>query len=69
VSEAHGADTMVELGVDDFDWLAGYLIGLGLDFEVLAPVELRRHIATLGAHLRRSHPPVARKAAVSPPLG
>ena len=65
VSEAHGDDTMVELGVDDFDWLAGYLIGLGLEFEVIAPVELRRHIATLGARLRRAHPPNRRKASAS----
>jgi predicted DNA-binding transcriptional regulator YafY len=65
VSEAHGDDTMVELGVDDFDWLAGYLIGLSLEFEVITPVELRRHIADLGARLRRAHPPTGRKAAAS----
>jgi predicted DNA-binding transcriptional regulator YafY len=46
----------VELGFDDVDWLAGFLIGLGLVFEVLEPVELRRDIAALGRRLQRAHP-------------
>ena len=37
LSEEGAATTLVELGIDDFEWLAGYLIGLGLDFEVREP--------------------------------
>jgi hypothetical protein len=37
VLEADGAPPRVELGMDDFDWLASYLIGLGLDFELNRP--------------------------------
>jgi len=57
MTEPDGVDTKVELGVDDFDWLAGYLIGLGVDFEVTEPLELRQHIAALGERLRRGHLP------------
>ena len=67
VSTAHGPDTLVELGVDDFDWLAGFLIGLGLEFEVIEPVELRRHMVTLGARLRRDHPRTGPTVPTSPP--
>jgi predicted DNA-binding transcriptional regulator YafY len=59
VSRARGDHTTVELGFDDEDWLAGFLIGLGLAFEVIEPVELRRHIAALGRRLHRDHPPRA----------
>jgi predicted DNA-binding transcriptional regulator YafY len=62
VTAPDGVHTRVELGVDDFDWLAGYLIGLGLDFEVIEPVELRQHLRALGERLRRAHPPVRRTA-------
>jgi predicted DNA-binding transcriptional regulator YafY len=55
VSERHGDDTRVEMGVDDFDWLAGYLIGLGLEFEVIEPVELRDHMAALAERLHATH--------------
>ena len=54
---AQGDHTRVEMGVDDFDWLAGYLIGLGLEFEVIEPVELRDHMSALADRLQRSHPP------------
>lgn len=55
VLEAEGDATVVELGIDDFEWLAGYLIGLGLDFEVREPVELRTYMATLGTRLLEAH--------------
>jgi predicted DNA-binding transcriptional regulator YafY len=55
VLEAEGDATVVELGIDDFEWLAGYLIGLGLDFEVREPVELRTYMATLGTRLFEAH--------------
>jgi predicted DNA-binding transcriptional regulator YafY len=46
---------LLELGIDDFEWLAGYLIGLGLDFEVREPTELRAYMVALGARLTRTH--------------
>jgi predicted DNA-binding transcriptional regulator YafY len=55
VLERDGDDTRVVLGIDDFDWLPGYLIGLGLEFEVVEPVELRAYMAVLGERLRRAH--------------
>jgi predicted DNA-binding transcriptional regulator YafY len=57
VLEREGDHTKVELGIDDFDWLAGYLIGLGLDFEVKEPVELRGYMVMLGERLARAHRP------------
>ncbi len=54
--EPDGVHTKVVLGFDDAHWLAGYLIGLGLDFEVLTPVELRHYVRTLGRRLHRDHP-------------
>jgi predicted DNA-binding transcriptional regulator YafY len=55
VLERDGDGTRVVLGIDDFDWLPSYLIGLGLEFEVLEPVELREYMAVLGERLRRAH--------------
>ena len=46
---------MLELGIDDFEWLAGYLIGLGLDFEVLEPAEIREQMVALGPRLQALH--------------
>jgi predicted DNA-binding transcriptional regulator YafY len=56
-----GDHTRLQLGFDDLDWVAGYLIGLGLEFEVIEPDELRRHISTLGERLRRVHATPARR--------
>jgi predicted DNA-binding transcriptional regulator YafY len=56
VLSAEGAGTTrLELGIDDFEWLAGYLIGLGLDFEVREPAALREFMITLGARLSAAH--------------
>ncbi|HXQ60799.1 MAG TPA: YafY family protein [Acidimicrobiales bacterium] len=55
ITEPDGVHSKVALGVDDFDWLAGYLIGLGVDFEVIEPLELRTHLAVLGERLHRDH--------------
>jgi predicted DNA-binding transcriptional regulator YafY len=66
VVEADGVNSRVVLGVDDFDWLAGYLVGLGLEFEALEPPELRDHLATVGARIVRSHGHAAR---LDPPSG
>jgi len=56
--------TRVDLGFDDFAWVIGYLIGLGMDFEILDPPELRRRVAVLATQLRRVH-----KSPAVAPLG
>jgi predicted DNA-binding transcriptional regulator YafY len=61
------AHTRLELGFDDPDWLAGYLIGLGFAFEVIEPIDLRGHLAALGERLHRAHPPAV-PPAVAPPV-
>ncbi|MGA2530469.1 MAG: YafY family protein [Acidimicrobiales bacterium] len=45
----------LELGYDDIDWVAGYLVGLGFDFEVIEPDELREHLLALGGRLRSTY--------------
>jgi predicted DNA-binding transcriptional regulator YafY len=55
IVQEDGVDSRVELGIDDFEWLAGYLIGLGLDFEVIEPPALRDYVARLGERLHRTH--------------
>jgi predicted DNA-binding transcriptional regulator YafY len=55
VLHGEGSQTRVELGYDELAWVAGYLIGLGLDFEILEPPELRRHITLLGRRLSSVH--------------
>lgn len=60
VLERAGEHTRVELGFDDLDWAAGYLIGLGLEFEVIEPAELREHLSALGNRLSRAHGVTAR---------
>ncbi|MGO9584018.1 MAG: helix-turn-helix transcriptional regulator [Acidimicrobiales bacterium] len=55
VIERDDDHTKVSLGFDDLDWAAGYLVGLGLDFEVIEPEELREHMSALGERLRRVH--------------
>jgi predicted DNA-binding transcriptional regulator YafY len=55
VLEREGGYTRLELGADNVDWLAGYLIGLGLDFEVVEPEEWREHMSALGLRLQDTH--------------
>jgi predicted DNA-binding transcriptional regulator YafY len=55
LSAEGAATTLLALGIDDFEWLAGYLIGLGLDFEVREPAALRAYMATLGTRLSAAH--------------
>jgi predicted DNA-binding transcriptional regulator YafY len=55
LSEAGPANTLLEFGIDNFAWSAGYLIGLGLEFEVRQPAALRAYMVTLGAHLSEAH--------------
>jgi predicted DNA-binding transcriptional regulator YafY len=67
VVTAEGPDAcLLELGAESLEWLAGYLVGLGVDFEVLDPPELRLYLARLGIRLTRAHQ--ARKpGAATPP--
>jgi predicted DNA-binding transcriptional regulator YafY len=46
-----GSGTRLELGADSLDWVAGVLAGLGADFRIIRPDELRGHVADLGARL------------------
>jgi predicted DNA-binding transcriptional regulator YafY len=46
---------ILELGADRLEWLAGYLVELGLDFQVEEPGELRDYLATLGHRLADRH--------------
>lgn len=46
-----GATTLLRIGADDLDWLAHYLVGLGVPFEVEEPAELREALAVLGDRL------------------
>jgi predicted DNA-binding transcriptional regulator YafY len=39
---------------DSLDWVAGVLAGLGADFRVIRPDELREHLETLASRLRAS---------------
>jgi len=60
VDEADGGTTL-KIGLDDVDWLAGYLIGLGFPFEVISPPELREGVLAIadrvaGAHRRSLSP-------------
>jgi predicted DNA-binding transcriptional regulator YafY len=45
----------LRMGADDFEWMAGRLVGLGLPFEVLEPGALREHFRNLGEALRGAH--------------
>jgi predicted DNA-binding transcriptional regulator YafY len=54
--EASGDEAVLKIGTDRAEWLTGYLIGLGLPFEVISPEELREGALaiarrTLSAHI------------------
>jgi predicted DNA-binding transcriptional regulator YafY len=48
---ALGDGTRLELRADSLDWVAGVLAGLGADFRVVRPAELRAAIAALAERL------------------
>jgi len=60
VLEREDGHTRVQLGFDELDWVTGYLIGLGPEFEVIEPVELRRYVSAVGERLNRVHTGPAR---------
>jgi predicted DNA-binding transcriptional regulator YafY len=55
IVEADGDHTRVLVGTDRFEWLAGYFVRLGLEFEVIEPAELREYCAALGRRLHNAH--------------
>lgn len=46
-----GTGTRLEVRADSLDWAAGFVAGLGADFEVVRPDELREHLAELAERL------------------
>ena len=48
---ALGDGTRLELRADSLDWVAGVLAGLGADFRVVRPAELRAAVARLAERL------------------
>ena len=52
--------TRLTLRSDSLEWAAGVLAGLGADFEVVRPDELREHLAQLAARLLAGSQPASR---------
>jgi predicted DNA-binding transcriptional regulator YafY len=52
---AEDGHVLVRIGADELDWVAGYIVGLGFEFEAVAPGELREMLASLGRRLVRRH--------------
>jgi predicted DNA-binding transcriptional regulator YafY len=53
---ANRRQTLVDIG-GDLDWIARFLAGIGLPFEVVEPPELRDELRRLGERLVADHPP------------
>jgi predicted DNA-binding transcriptional regulator YafY len=51
---ADGDGARLEMGADSLDWAAGFLAGLGADFSVIRPDELRGHLRGLSERLARA---------------
>ena len=49
-----GDGTRLELGADSLEWAAGFLAGLGADFTVVRPDELREELRGLAERLARA---------------
>ena len=47
--------TLLKIGVDDAEWLTGYLIGLGFRFEVIDPPELRQGVQKIVERVASAH--------------
>lgn len=55
--EPYGESSLLRLGADEIEWLASYVLGLGLPFEVLEPPMLRSEMRELAERVTRSHTP------------
>ena len=53
--EGSSGATMLKIGVDDAQWLTGYLIGLGFRFEVVDPPELRDGVRAIVERVAIAH--------------
>ena len=53
--EATASGPLLRIGTDEAEWLTGYLIGLGLPFEVLSPHELREGVLAIAQRTVVSH--------------
>ena len=53
--EDAGDHALLRIGADDIHWLAGYLIGLGVPFEVIAPASLRADVMALAERIAEAH--------------
>ena len=51
---ADGDGARLELGADSLEWAARYLAGMGAEFTVVSPGELRAHVGELAARLARA---------------
>ena len=58
--EPDGGRTRLTMRSDSLEWAAGTLAGLGADFEVVRPDELREHLAQLAARLLAGSQPASR---------
>jgi predicted DNA-binding transcriptional regulator YafY len=52
-----GSATRLQLRADSLEWAAGMIAGLGADFEVVGPDELRDHLAGLATRLEAAAQP------------
>jgi predicted DNA-binding transcriptional regulator YafY len=52
--EADDSGSRLKMRADSLDWVAGVLAGLGADFRVIRPDELREHLERLASRLRAS---------------
>ena len=57
--------SLLHIGADDTAWLASYLIGLDLSFEVLRPPELRADLHRMGVRLAGTHELASRQEGVN----
>jgi predicted DNA-binding transcriptional regulator YafY len=57
VKAAGARSSILHLGAESLEWIAGYLVGTGLEFEVAEPVELRDYLAAVGNRLVAAHRP------------
>jgi predicted DNA-binding transcriptional regulator YafY len=55
--EDGAAGAVLRIGADQAEWLTGYLIGLGLAFEVVSPPELRQEVLAIAERAAASHNP------------
>jgi predicted DNA-binding transcriptional regulator YafY len=53
--EASTSGAVLRIGADQAEWLTGYLIGLGLAFEVVSPPELREEVLAIAERAAASH--------------